>query len=125
MSKITAYMFAVLTMFVCIVPGAYAINYVSFSASVTKIMLQTGVAYDGDVLVYVNNPASERTFSANGIVCDGLWLDKNDTLHTKYGLSLLLSAINTKAKISVVAQDDKWAGSGAYFCKVSSLSLLG
>ena len=116
-------LFLSLTLFLAYFPSAYAVNYVSFETNLTRVSLPMGATYGGDALMYINNPESERTFPANGIVCFGLWLPKDDP-GTKNALAIALSAITAKKKVHVTVRDDKWAGSSTYFCQVHHIGLL-
>ncbi|MEC4726876.1 hypothetical protein HWQ46_15090 [Shewanella sp. D64] len=66
----------------------------------------------GDVVFTVNDPSS---------VCYGYWLNKSDAGFDA-NLSMVLAAYHSKAKVRIYGHDDqKWNGSGNFWCKLYAI----
>jgi hypothetical protein len=67
---------------------------------------------DGDVVFTVANPTSS---------CFGYWINKNDAGFNA-NLSLILAAYQAKTNVKVHGlTDQKWSGSGNFWCKLYAI----
>ena len=90
-----------------------ALEYASPS-KITRVI--TFNAYGGgDIVFQIQYPASN---------CAGYWIAKSDPGFDG-SLSTLLAAYHASTTVKVVGHDDqKWPGSGSFYCKLYSIELV-